>query len=270
MMRYARKKVLTLMACSWLKNLQISDCFLVSKVNLIKCRCAEPSTKASSTLPIESVSLDMAQLQAALRPSSSTVTPPQPLLNVSPGIHLNIMDHLDVLDLAALKLTSHYFYEIIPRLGMKELALAQALDYKDRHIPYWMTFLPCRTCTRLLPGSKFTDTQLNNHPCLTRSAHHDLIYHSHSRPSPLPPSSGRRFCIECGIKAGANCGYQKGDSIQVNGQRLVICFHCGKAGQYTKTEDVESYLFCNDCYKQRQPGKGRFKLRPRSKRPLWS
>ena len=186
--------------------------------------------------------------------TSKTMSPTFPIMNVATEIQLLIIGNLNPLDRICLKLTNHYFYQIIDPLTPAELPKAQQLLYQKRGYDRQKVpgsdrpgrfdcplrpYLACMTCSRLRLSSKFSDDQqraspvLRVPPRLKRSLGH-LFY-----------TTRKRFCITCGLGARH---WVDGDTLEVEEKLYQVCRSCHKLKETCKGTRSYTMKFCRHCY----------------------
>ncbi|KAJ5676469.1 uncharacterized protein N7477_002102 [Penicillium maclennaniae] len=127
-----------------------------------------------------------------------------PFFTLPPELHILIADFLSIYDLLALRLTCAYLRDLIPQPSHDRLLLAESADWaRDRDL------YTCRYCLRLRPASYFADRMLRRRRCRAGR------------------DSGKRFCIECGLKPREGTArYGAGAQITIQGTLFVLCLSC--------------------------------------------
>lgn len=129
-------------------------------------------------------------------------------LNLPTEIHFAIINQLFCPGRPSLKLTSRYFFELVPSPTHADLLAAEDPVY-DGEDPDTIKFLACRDCLRLRPSYNFADRMRKGRFGGRRS------------------HAFKRFCIHCFLnpKPGKT-RHAKGMYVEIMGDGFVLCREC--------------------------------------------
>lgn len=137
--------------------------------------------------------------------------------DLSSELHLMVISHLPNIDRVRLKITNHYFFDIIAPLT--EVANIVQIRRKLNRARKCRTalWLECPHCLRIRRVSKFADNEYRV-AVARMDKHWDPII-----------GSSHRCCLECAIKEGSN-GYRTADIVVVQNRYHVVCARCRQLG----------------------------------------
>ncbi|KAJ6121211.1 hypothetical protein N7523_005491 [Penicillium sp. IBT 18751x] len=157
-----------------------------------------------------------------------------PFFTLPPELHILIADFLSIYDLLALRLTCAYLRDLIPQPSHDRLLLAESADWaRDRDL------YTCRYCLRLRPAYYFADRMLRRRRCRAGR------------------DSGKRFCIECGLKPREGTArYGAGAQITIQGTLFVLCLSCQRFQPGARDRLGHNTSECVSCWQgHTTPGK---------------
>lgn len=153
-------------------------------------------------------------------------------LSLPPELHALITEFLPVESLLQLRLTSAYFHHLIPRLSHDQLLQAESTDWARHRDLY-----ACRYCLRLRPVGCFANRMLRR------------------RRSRAGRDSGKRFCVECGLRPRQGTGtarYGPGAQITIQGAYFVLCLSCRQFQPGARDRLGRNTLECVSCWQARE------------------
>lgn len=151
-----------------------------------------------------------------------------PLLTLPTEMQDSILTHLPFLDLHTLRMTNHYFYNLIPPPTHNDLLEAEKSE---------IGLYACVGCMKLRRKECFSSNMTKKKKVLGGLEAHN------------------RFCIECGRRPlPGEHQYTRGQRWDENGNPFVRCFKCQRTAQAPEDRSVQLCLSCHtqDLERQRQ------------------
>lgn len=163
--------------------------------------------------------------------SSETASTTLPTL---PGeIQNMIVGDLEPFDLLLLRATCRHFRNVVPRLDIGELLVAECSKTAMERDLY-----ACCLCLRLRRASHFADKMIKK------------------QKRKLAGGGSSRFCVQCGVKPPpGKSGYGSGTFITKKNVVSVLCIYCVQLGYPAQDENGKTTQYCARCWAQTPEGR---------------
>lgn len=150
------------------------------------------------------------------------------LLELPPELHLLIIAFLPPEDQLQVRLTSTWFYRIVPAPSHRALLQIETGTWA-RHLDLYT----CRYCLRLRPACRFGQGMLRR------------------RRSRAGRDSHLRFCVECGLNPRQGMArYGPGAHIMLNDRFYVVCLICRTFQPGATDRHGRHTSQCVNCWQQ--------------------